>query len=97
MGIIFGGLPKNGPKLYLTNLTHYARIYSVIVMPGSTGLITLRQMLSYNALPWVLYKSFRGFCLSRTSITRCEGVGDALALMYSLHASLKSFPKLTSK
>ena len=32
-----------------------------------------------------------------TSITRCEGVVDALALMYSLHTSLESFPKLTSK
>ena len=74
------------------------RIYSNInVMPRSTELIMLRQMLSHNALPWVLYDFFRGFCLLRMSITRCEGVVDTVALMYSLHTSLESFPKLTRK
>ena len=82
---------------YMYNPHYSTRIYPIIVMPGSTELITLRQMLSYNALPWVLCKSFHGFCLSRMSIRRFEGVVDTLVLVYSLHTSLESFSKLTRK
>ena len=76
------------------SLAHYEWIYSVIVIPGSTELITLNQMLSYIPLPWVLYEPFHGFCLLCTSISMYEGIVDTSVLMYSFHTSLKAFTSL---
>ena len=77
-------------------LTHYKPIYSIIVIPGSSELISLWQTL---LLPWVLNEYFHRFCVLQWRITKNEGIVNTLALtcMHDLPTSLESFHMLARK